>query len=167
MNVVIRAAEPSDFAAVCETMSQPIAQANTLQLPFASVEMWRTRLAELPAGSHMLVALVDGKVVGNLGLHPAAKHIRRRHVGAIGMAVHDAYHGHGIGTALMKAALDLADNWLQYTRLELEVYADNDAAIALYKKFGFVVEGTHPKDSFRNGVFVDCLSMGRLRPMTG
>ncbi len=164
MTITIRAAEPSDYAAVCEVMSQPVAQANTLQLPMASLEMWKTRLAEFPAGSHMLVAVVDGKVVGNLGLHPAAKQVRRRHVGAIGMAVHDTYQGKGVGSALMAAALDLADNWLQYSRLELEVYVDNKAGIALYKKFGFVVEGTHPNDSFRNGEFVDCLSMGRLRP---
>ncbi len=164
MNITIRAVEPSDYAAVCEVMSQPIAQANTLQLPLASLDLWKTRLAEFPAGSHMLVAVVDGKVVGNLGLHPAAKQLRRRHVGAIGMAVHDAYHGKGVGSALMAAALDLADNWLQYSRLELVVYVDNKAGIALYQKFGFVVEGTHPQDSFRHGEFVDCLSMGRLRP---
>lgn len=165
MNITIRAAEPTDYAAVCEVMSQPIAQANTLQLPMASLDLWKTRLAEFPAGSHMLVAVVDGKVVGNLGLHPAAKHIRRRHVGALGMAVHDAYQSNGVGSALMKAAIDLADNWLQYSRLELEVYIDNHAAIALYKKFGFAVEGTHPHDSFRNGEFIDCLSMGCLRPV--
>jgi L-phenylalanine/L-methionine N-acetyltransferase len=164
MTITIRAAEHTDYAAFCETLSQPIAQANTLQLPFPSLEVWKKRLAEFPAGDHLLVAEVDGKVVGNLGLYAAAKQMRRRHVGTLGMAVHDAYHGRGVGSALMAAAIDLADNWLQYSRLELEVYVDNVAAIALYKKFGFVIEGTHPKDSFRNGAFIDCLSMGRLRP---
>jgi L-phenylalanine/L-methionine N-acetyltransferase len=163
MTITIRAAEPTDYAAICENMSQPIAQANTLQLPFPSLEVWKKRLAEFPVGDHLLVADLDGKVVGNLGLYAAAKQMRRRHVGAVGMAVHDAYHGRGVGSALMAAAIDLADNWLQYTRLELEVYVDNVAAIALYQKFGFVIEGTHPKDSFRHGVYIDCLSMGRLR----
>jgi putative acetyltransferase len=116
MNVTVRAAEPGDYAAVCETMSQPIAQANTLQLPMASLEMWRTRLSEFPAGSHMLVAVIDGKVVGNLGLHPAAKQIRRRHVGALGMAVHDAYHGKGVGSALMRAAIDWRCMWITMRR---------------------------------------------------
>jgi len=164
MTIIIRAAEPSDYAAICETMAQPIARTNTLQLPFPSLEMWKKRLAEFPVGDHFLVADVDGKVVGNLGLHAAGKQMRRRHVGSVGMAVHDAFHGRGVGSALMTAALDLADNWLQYSRLELEVYIDNVGAISLYQKFGFVVEGTHPKDSFRNGIYIDCLSMGRLRP---
>jgi L-phenylalanine/L-methionine N-acetyltransferase len=42
----------------------------------------------------------------------------------------------------MQATVDLADKWLNLTRLELEVYTDNEPAIRLYKKFGFAVEGT-------------------------
>ena len=163
-NITIRAAEPDDYEGICEAMSQPIAQANTLQLPYPILEMWKKRLADTSPHDKNLVAIVDGKIVGNLGLHPASKALRRRHVGAVGMAVHDAYHRRGVGSALMTAAIDLADNWMQYTRLQLEVYTDNHAAIALYKKFGFVIEGTHPKDSFRQGEYIDCYSMGRLKP---
>ncbi len=163
MTITIRAAELSDHEAIRETMSQPNAQANTLQLPFPSLEVWKKRLADLPVGDHMLVAEIDGKIVGNIGLHAAGKQMRRRHVAAIGMSVHDAYQHRGVGSALMKAALNLADNWLQYTRVELEVYTDNVAAIALYKKFGFVIEGTHVKDCFRDGEYVDSYSMARLR----
>ena len=54
------------------------------------------------------------------------------------MAVHDDWAGRGVGTALMQAALDLADNWLGLTRVELTVWADNQAALALYRKAGFV-----------------------------
>jgi L-phenylalanine/L-methionine N-acetyltransferase len=53
-----------------------------------------------------------------------------RHVGSIGMAVRDDWQGKGVGTALMEAALDLADNWLNLTRIELRVYVDNAAGIA-------------------------------------
>ena len=165
-NITIRAAEPDDYEGICEAMSQPIAQANTLQLPYPTLEMWKKRLADVAPEAKSLVAIVEGKIVGNLGLQPASKAVRRRHVGAVGMAVHDAYRGKGVGSALMAAAIDLADNWMQYTRLELEVYTDNHAAIALYKKFGFVIEGTHPKDSFRHGEYIDCYSMGRLKPET-
>ena len=163
-NITIRAAEPDDYEGICEAMSQPIAQANTLQLPYPTLEMWKKRLADASPHDKNLVAIVNGKIVGDLGLHQASKALRRRHVGAVGMAVHDAYHGQGVGSALMTAAIDLADNWMQYTRLQLEVYTDNHAAIALYKKFGFVIEGTHPKDSFRHGEYIDCYSMGRLKP---
>jgi putative acetyltransferase len=43
------------------------------------------------------------------------------------MAVRDDWQGKGVGTALMEAALDLADNWLNLTRIELRVYVDNAA----------------------------------------
>jgi putative acetyltransferase len=163
VKITIRATEPADFDAIRETMAQPLAYAGTLQVPLPSAEMWKKRLAELPIGDHTLVAVVDGKVVGNIGLHGIQKSRRRAHAASIGMAVHDAWHGKGVGSALMKAALDLADNWLQFTRIELTVYTDNAAALALYKKFGFEIEGTHKQYAFRNGIHVDSYSMARIR----
>ena len=80
------------------------------------------------------------------------------------MSVHDDWQGRGVGTALLAALIDIADNWLNYHRLRLEVYTDNAAAIALYRKFGFEVEGTLREDAFRDGRYVDSYTMGRLRP---
>ncbi len=57
------------------------------------------------------------------------------------MSVHDDFQNRGVGSALMAAMIELADNWLGLRRIELEVYADNAAAIHLYEKFGFVIEG--------------------------
>jgi len=67
-----------------------------------------------------------------------------------------------VGTALLAAAIDIADNWMGYRRLELTVYTDNAAAIALYRKFGFEIEGTHRGYAFRNGAYVDAHTMARL-----
>ena len=164
MTITIRAAEPSDFEAIRETMAQPRAQAQTLQLPYPSLEMWKKRIADKAPGDYVLVAELDGKVVGNLGLHAAGPSPRRRHAGSLGMVVHDAWHRRGVGTALMQAGLDLADNWLQYTRLELTVYIDNASAVALYRKFGFEIEGTLRKYAMRNGELVDVYTMARLKP---
>ena len=105
---------------------------------------------------------MDEEVVGQLGLETFTRP-RRRHVGEIGMAVRDDWQGKGVGTALMEAALDLADNWLGLTRIELSVYTDNTAGVALYKKFGFEVEGTHRRYALRNGEYVDAYSMARIR----
>lgn len=161
----IRPAEPTDYEALREMMAQPKVVAGTLQLPFPSAEMWRQRIAEYPAGDHLLVALVKGRVVGHVGIHAAGKSIRRRHAAMIGMGVHDEYHGQGVGSALLAAALDLADNWMQISRVELTVFVDNTAAIALYRKFGFEIEGTHRQYAFRAGDWADTYSMARLRPM--
>jgi putative acetyltransferase len=81
------------------------------------------------------------------------------------MSVRDDWQGRGIGTALMAAAVDLSDNWLNYTRLELTVYTDNAAALALYRRFGFEIEGTLRNYAFRGGRFIDAYTMARLAPV--
>jgi putative acetyltransferase len=161
--VSVRHAEPEDYEALHRIFSGPKAVAGTLQLPFPSAEAWRKRLAEPPEGLYSLVACADGEVVGNLGLETSPNRPRMRHVGSIGMAVRDDWQGKGVGTALMEAALDLADNWLNLTRIELRVYVDNPSAVALYEKFGFEIEGTHRRLAFRNGEYVDAYSMARIK----
>ena len=163
MGIVVRAAEPDDYAALRETMSQPEARRGTLQLPLPSLESWKRRIADMPASDHFLVAELDGQVVGNLGLHGVSRSPRRRHAAGIGMAVHDAHCRKGVGSALLSAAVDLADNWLQCTRLELTVFTDNATAIALYERFGFEIEGTHRHFAFRDGAFVDAYAMARVK----
>ena len=163
MDITVRRAEPGDYEALHRIISGPKAIAGTLQLPLPSAEKWRKRLSEPSEDLHSLVACVDGEVVGNLGLETNSTRWRMRHIGRIGMAVRDDWQGKGIGTALMEAALDLADNWLNLTRIELHVYVDNAAGIALYEKFGFEVEGTHRRFAFRDGEYVDAYSMARLK----
>jgi putative acetyltransferase len=159
----IRRAEPSDADGLYKIYSSPKVVWGTLQLPFPSTETWRKRLAEPPEGTFNLLVCVENEVIGQLGLDTFPSHPRRRHVGQIGMSVHDDWQGKGAGSALMQAAIDLADNWLNLSRIELEVCTDNDPAIHLYKKFGFVIEGTHPRFAFRDGEFVDVYAMARLR----
>lgn len=130
---VVRRAEPTDYEAIVKIFSGPRAVSGTLQLPFPSAEIWRKRLAEPPEGFFSLLACIDNEVIGQLGLHTLLRNPRRRHVGQIGMAVRDDWQGRGAGTALMQAAVDLSDKWLNLSRLELEVYTDNEAAIRLYK----------------------------------
>ena len=161
--IVIRRALVSDAEAIQATFGSPKAMAGTLQLPYPTADQWRKRLTDFPADDHLLVAEVGGEVVGNLGLHLASKSPRRRHAGAVGMSVRDDWHRRGVGTALMAAAVDLADNWLNYTRLELTVYTDNAAALALYRKFGFEIEGMHKAYAFRHGRYIDAYAMARLK----
>jgi putative acetyltransferase len=166
MTIAIRRTEPSDYEAVRAIFLGAQAVRGTLQLPFPSVEQWRKRLAEPPEGMISLVACADDEVIGQLGLHTFPHSPRRRHVGQLGMAVRDDWQGKGVGTALMQAAVDLADKWLNLERLELDVYTDNEAAVRLYKKFGFVIEGTLVRFAFRDGRYVDAYAMARLREVS-
>ena len=162
-NIQIRHAEPDDYGAFYEIYGRPRAYSGTLQLPYPSLEVWKQKLSNPPAGLYNLVAVVDGQVVGSLGLHTFPNHPRRKHAGYIGMGVRDDWQGKGVGKALLAACIDLADNWLALTRLELEVYTDNEAAIRLYEKFGFEREGTLRQHAFRDGQYVDSYSMARLK----
>lgn len=161
--ITIRRATPDDAPALVRIFSGPRAIAGTLQIPYTSEEARRKRLAEVPEGTYPLVAVVDGEVVGQLTLHTYPTRPRRHHSGDLGIAVRDDWQGRGVGTALMAAAIDLADNWLNLTRLGLEVYTDNEAAIRLYTKFGFEIEGALRRVAFRDGQFVDSYAMSRLR----
>jgi putative acetyltransferase len=163
MNLSIRHATPADFQAIQRIFSGPKAIWGTLHIPFACPETERKRLTDPDPGTTLLVACNEVEAVGLIGLHPHAAKPRRRHAAELGMAVRDDCQGKGVGTVLMKAALDLADNWLNLSRLELSVFVDNAPGVALYKKFGFEIEGTQRRYAFRNGQFVDAFLMSRLR----
>src|SRR4051812_16979185 len=124
MEIAIRRAEPSDFEAVHHNFQDESAYSGTLQMPFPSREVWRKRMAEPVEGDYTLVACIEGEVAGSAGLHTAGTSPRRHHVMHLGMAVPSAHQGQGVGRALMRALVDLADNWLSVFRLELTVFAD-------------------------------------------
>ncbi|MFN8510503.1 MAG: GNAT family N-acetyltransferase [Deinococcaceae bacterium] len=162
----IRHINASDWEALHKILSGPKVIWGTLQLPFPSADAWKKRLSEPPDGFYSLVACHGderGEVVGHIGLQTFPNRPRRHHVGAIGMMVRDDWQGKGVGTALMQSIIELADNWLNLTRLELEVYTDNEFAIRLYQKFGFGIEGTSKQQTFREGTYVDSHQMARLR----
>ena len=159
--LIVRAREPSDWQALAALMQLPRVRWGTLRLPFVSAEETRKWIEKPSEGNVCLVAILDGRLVG------AADIIRykgrRDHVGGIGMSVHDDFQGRGIGSALLGSLIDTADKWLNLRRLELAVYVDNEPAIRLYKRFGFVIEGTRQAVAFRDGAFVDDYVMARVR----
>jgi putative acetyltransferase len=160
--ITIRAAEPSDIEAMHTILRCPKVVANTLQLPWRPLEYTRKIFGQSSPDNFALVAVVSQRVVGQIDLEVQLGP-RRRDVGKFGMAVHDDFQNQGVGSALMAAMIELAEGWLGLRRLELEVWADNTAAIHLYEKFGFTVEGTGRQYGRRGGELVDALFMARLR----
>lgn len=162
----IRLAEADDCSDLYEMFTSPSVFSGTLQLPYPSREQWRHRITDTNSGTYNLVAVVDRHVVGMVSIGTFPNRPRRRHVGRIGISVQDNWQRKGVGAALMRAGIDLADNWLNLIRLELEVYTDNEAAIRLYEKFGFTHEGVLRQHAFRDGEYVDSAMMARLRTAT-
>lgn len=164
--VTIRPLHPDDTAAWHALRRHPDVARTTAQLP--SLEMGRVQ-QQVDSGSanlHRLVAVVDeaegSRLVGSCHLHHA-ENPRLAHSGNLGMFVHPDYWGQGIGGQLLAGVLDLADNWLNLRRVQLEVHTDNPAAVRLYEKYGFEIEGTHRYHMYGGGRWADSYFMGRLR----
>ncbi len=107
------------------------------------------------------MALVGDERVGISNLSGATTP-RRQHVWMLSTAVAAAWQRRGVGRALMQHLLSLSDS-MGIVRVELDVYADNDRAIALYESSGFVREGLNGREAWREARYVDALVMARLR----
>jgi len=165
--VIVRRTRAGDAAAFARMMDHPDVFTNVLQMPYASEEHWKARLADSGdpnVPGVRLVAEADGQVVGAAGLHANGPSPRKRHSMMLGINVDAGWQGRGVGKLLMHALCDYADNWLGLLRIELDVYADNRRAQALYERFGFVREGVRRCEALRDGVYVDGWLMARLNP---
>lgn len=158
--LLIRHCEPADLPQIHALYGERQAFADTLQLPFQPLAQWQDKLAERD-GLINLVAVRDDTVVGQLGLE-SPRSPRRRHTATFGMGVSASARRSGVGSALLDAAIDCCEKWMNVSRIEVEVYTDNHAAIALYRKHGFEVEGTLRRYAFRDGAYVDAHAMARL-----
>ena len=163
LKITVRAATEEDAEAFAKVFSDRSASNGTLQHPYSSPEIWRSRLAgNVGTRQVILAAIVNGRVVGNAGLHAISDNPRQKHVCSLGISITSAYQGRGVGRTLMNACLDFADHWANYSRVALTVHADNTRAIKLYESLGFQHEGRLRDFSFREGGYVDALFMARL-----
>jgi len=157
--MAIRAVINDDWRELCHLFEQPGVRFNTLRMPFHKPEDIKRMVEERSSAGLSLVNVVDDRVVGCLFLY---RHTgRRTHVADFWMAVRDDMVGQGIGTELLECMLDSADKWLGLRRIELTVYCDNDAAVELYSKHGFEIEGKLIGYAYRSGMYADALCMAR------
>ena len=114
-------------------------------------------LGMIAKGNPQFVALADGKVVGwcDISRHGFPSHA---HAGKLGMGIIPIYRGRGLGRRLIEATLRAAHD-AGIERIELSVHADNDKAIALYEKVGFVREGLARKSVRIDGRYKDAIHM--------
>ncbi|WP_046791726.1 GNAT family N-acetyltransferase [Tatumella morbirosei] len=164
MTIVIRSAENSDAEAFQRISSLPHIQENTLGMPYPSLEHWQKHLAGNGIdGCWHFTAVVEGQVAGILTIENP-QHPRLRHKTTLGLFIDPALSRRGIGSALMEFCLSYSFDWLAARKIELEVFPDNEPAVALYKKFGFETEGLRKASALRKGQFVDVLLMGLSAP---
>lgn len=104
-----------------------------------------------------IAAFVDGKMVGHCDVR-RRRSADEHHTGVLGIAVLDGYRGVGLGRRLMSGALRAAKG-IGLELVELQVFATNEAAIALYEKMGFRKAGVIPNKMMRGGRYFDELTM--------
>lgn len=91
-----------------------------------------------------ICAFVDGILVGSAGNHALSTREKLRHRADFGISILREYWGQGIGAALTGACIDCAKE-AGFRQLELEVVGDNENAVRLYKKYGFMEYGRNPR----------------------
>lgn len=106
-----------------------------------------------------VAAEVDGRLVANSEILKGTGN--SRHVGVIGIAIKKGFRGIGIGTEMMKALQEYARK-MGLKVLTLSVFANNQHAINLYKKMGFIETGRIPKRFFKDGAYIDEIIMTKV-----
>ena len=150
----VRPARAGDARAMAEVFAAVAAERDGIATePPVDVEERAAAFALSTDGT--IVAVADGRIVGMIHIEAS-----RHGFGEFGMLVGREWRGRGVGSALIHATIDWAhDQGLH--KLCLEVFAHNAAAIALYRKCGFVEEGHRVKHYRRaSGELWDSIIMG-------
>jgi putative acetyltransferase len=157
-------ADASNLVAYLKTLvSEPATDIPLTADEVPSVEQERHLLDEFAKSERalMLIALDDGKLVGELSIKAISSRKAIRHVATLGMSVASSHRRKGVGRALLEAAIEWAPT-AGIRRIELYVYARNEAAIKLYETMGFNHEGRRRGFIREGNAYLDDLVMGRF-----
>lgn len=165
-DVLLRRAEPDDAEGMLEVLAQAIDDGFTVrtreEMPTPEGQRQRVVERSADAGALLVVAIRDGVVVGELSFR-ADPRARQRHTGSFALAVRRELRGIGVGRALLELLIDWAREHPVVEKVCLGVYPDNERAIALYRKLGFVEEGRLVRDvKFGPDAYEDTIQMSRF-----
>ncbi len=150
VELLVRNAIASDVRALRETMRRTHSETDyLLSYPdeqSADDEQEARSLAETERSDDEveLVAVVDGKIVGSAGVAAVGSRRKVAHRARFGISVLKEQWGMGIGRALIEASIDCARQ-AGYAQLELDVVADNERAVCLYRRAGFEEYGRNSR----------------------
>jgi ribosomal protein S18 acetylase RimI-like enzyme len=106
------------------------------------------------------IAVSDGHIIGWCDISALDRPVFA-HIGSLGIGLIAPYRGLGIGKQLLQTAIQKAEQ-KGLTRIELTVREKNKPAIALYKKFGFEIEGIHKNAVCIDGTYENHIFMALL-----
>jgi ribosomal protein S18 acetylase RimI-like enzyme len=155
----IRPARASDAPAFLTFWRAVVAEERFVRTEIVDVPVraYRRRFRRRSDDEIDVVAILDGRLVGHVNVQ-RERHPVTRHVASLAIAVAADVRSRGIGTRLMEEALDWSRR-VGIEKLVLAVYPHNDAAIALYRRFGFVEEGRLARQSRKSYGYEDEILM--------
>lgn len=112
--------------------------------------------------TNIMLLAMDGEDIAGIATINSSHKIKARHEGELGIVVAKKYQGQGIGTELITQLIEWARGNGVTTRIRLDTRADNPKAVALYMKFGFIVEGCCRNSTLLNGKYYDLYIMGMM-----
>jgi RimJ/RimL family protein N-acetyltransferase len=157
--LVVRPAVPGDADALV-SLGRAVASEQQLWLTYdrsRSDERRNLRGVRRDPNVAIFVAESPEGITGRLSIS-RSRHPYSPHVAEVGLMVAAGQRRRGIGSALMAEALRWARE-AGVTKVELEVFPHNEAAIALYRKLGFEEEGRRRKQYRIGGHHVDVIEM--------
>jgi RimJ/RimL family protein N-acetyltransferase len=164
--LLIREATADDARAVLEYVQRVSGESDYLNFGPGEFELTEAQEAEYLRQGHAaedrlyLVGLIGDRIVSTLSFS-GGRRSRVRHSGEFGMSVRKPYWGLGIGSLMLDTLIDWARETGDVTKINLRVRTDNQRAIALYQRKGFVIEGTIRRAIFLDGEYFDHHWMGR------
>ena len=146
---VIRSVEPEEAPLMLQYMKTMLGETPFLLRTPEEFDYTPEEEARILSGrkedprSLMLVAEADGRIVACADICSHGAKSRVMHRGELGISVRKDYWRQGIGSALMERLLSFAAR-CGYEQIELTVESQNQRALRLYLRFGFMVYGTRP-----------------------
>lgn len=167
MELIIREVDKSDARALIEYLDKIARQSDYLTFGVGEMtisleqEEMFIENANKQDNALMAVVLHEECIIGCFSLTGGTKQ-RLRHTGELGISILEPYWGKGIGERMINYLV----NWSKKTgiirKIDLRVRSDNLRGLKLYKKTGFVVEGTVIRDMLIDNKFYDSIIMGML-----
>ena len=167
-DLLIREAEVQDASSLIALLDQIGQESNFTSLDENGIEMTKSEMQHFidkqsqSDNQITLLAFLNDELVGVINI-TADQRPRVRHIGDVFLGIKKAYCGNGLASILMGEAIEWAQTSASIRRLQLTVQKRNLAAVHLYKKMGFIVEGLQERGAcIEGGEFLDVYLMGRL-----
>jgi RimJ/RimL family protein N-acetyltransferase len=154
--LVIRPAVPNDASALIAVKKSYIEGSDTIPLLVSeyknSLEQEKALIERLNSSENsiLLIAEQDGKIIGNVDLI-GSERSRTSHTAMLGIGLLLEARNRGIGSIMMKAAIDWARKNPALELIWLDTYSSNLTGITLYNKIGFKAAGVVPSFFKQNG----------------